>query len=234
MAVKSSKINSRGAPCGFHYIFSPAFDILVRTLVPLVIEYFDTGQTMKDKFEPKKFAVDEEMMYELILYITQSGMGDANLAATKLNKLLFYADFSAYLNFGKPITGCQYQALERGPAPRRLIPIREAMEARGDIYIYQHRYHEYVQDKILPLREPDLSKFTAEEIALVDKLIQMNWHKTGKEVSDESHQFVGWKFADVGETIPYEVALVGFREPTPDEVKYGLSLSEMARQEMVA
>jgi hypothetical protein len=43
-----------------------------------------------------------------------------------------------------------------------------------------------------------------------------------------SHQFIGWKLAGTGETIPYCVALVDSREPSPEEIKRGLALESLA------
>lgn len=47
-------------------------------------------------------------------------------------------------------------------------------------------------------------------------------------MSDLSHNFAGWKLANIGEEIPYCVALVGNREPTPEEIEYGKTLEAMA------
>jgi hypothetical protein len=39
---------------------------------------------------------DDEKLRELILYVSTLSKDDDNFGATKLNKLLFYADFLAY------------------------------------------------------------------------------------------------------------------------------------------
>ncbi len=75
--------------------------------------------------------------------------------------------------------------------------------------------------------------FAAKEISLVDRLIRENWGKSARDISDESHRFAGWAFAQGREVIPYEVALVSFREPTPAEIAYGTSLIPLLEQEAV-
>lgn len=171
---------------------------------------------------------NDEKLRELILYISRHSEGDERYGATKLNKLLFFSDFLAYLHFGKSITGHEYQALPKGPAPRYLIPIRDELEATGEIAIRQVDFYGYGQHKIFALREPDLRKFSAEEIDLVHRVIESCWHKTEREISFDAHRFAGWKLAEQGETIPYEVALVGRREPTEDEIARGKELKDLA------
>ena len=70
---------------------------------------------------------NDEKLAELMLYISMKSESDETFGATKLNKLLFYADFIAYLKLKKPITGAEYQCIERGPAPRSLLPIRRKL-----------------------------------------------------------------------------------------------------------
>lgn len=171
---------------------------------------------------------NDNKLRELILYIARESEGDDTFGATKLNKVLFYADFMAYVNLGNSITGQEYQALAHGPALRRLAPMRDEMLVDGDIAIRPRDYYGYVQDRILALTTPDLSEFSAAEIALVNHFIRAWWGKTATEISRRSHQFAGWRYAQEGETIPYEVALVGWREPTGEEIRRGKELEELA------
>ncbi|MEP6936295.1 MAG: type II toxin-antitoxin system antitoxin SocA domain-containing protein [Nitrospirota bacterium] len=48
--------------------------------------------------------------------IAHKGKTDPRLGSVKLNKLLYYADFTAYRNLEKAITGAEYQHLPEGPA----------------------------------------------------------------------------------------------------------------------
>jgi hypothetical protein len=172
---------------------------------------------------------EDKKLRELALYISEKSMGDDSCGATKLNKLLFYADFLAYLNFGQSITGQEYFKLPNGPAPRRWLPIRRKMLEDGDIRLKQAEFYGFAQDKVIPLREPKLNGvFTAKEIALIDKIIETHKGKTASEISDESHDFVGWKLAKEKETIPYQVARLTRRPLTENELKHGKSLEKRA------
>lgn len=154
---------------------------------------------------------------ELILHIARQSEGDETFGAVKLNKLLFIADFVAHVKFGKPITGQGYFALEHGPAPRRLKPVLEAMKEYGEAATREDDFHGFRQQRTFALREADLSLFRGEEIALVDHVVRDLWGRTGTEMSEASHEFIGWKVAKEGETVPYSVGLVQRREPTKTE-----------------
>ena len=170
----------------------------------------------------------DERMKELMLYISRKSEGDRRFGATKLNKLLFYSDYSAYAQLGRSITGQEYQRLVRGPAPKRLLPLRGELVDADRLAVVQRDYHGHTQDLTIALDAPDLSIFTGDEIALVDDIIAACWGLNATEISCRSHEFVGWRLAGNKESIPYEVALVACREPTLDEVIRGVELEELA------
>ncbi|HET6882809.1 MAG TPA: Panacea domain-containing protein [Pirellulales bacterium] len=172
---------------------------------------------------------DDEKLRELILHICRRSEGDPKFGATKLNKLLFYADFLAYRQLGVPITGHSYQRLPNGPAPRSIVPFLRSMEARGDIARSEHDYFGKKQIKAVALRDADLSRFTGAEIGLVDSIIGDCWGKTAKQISDMSHRFIGWMLAEDGETIPYSVALTRFGKPTENDMEIGRSMADELR-----
>lgn len=172
----------------------------------------------------------DNKLRELILYIARESEGDSAFGATKLNKLLFYADFLAYKSLGKPITNQEYQALDQGPAPRRLVPLLREMEEAGEIVIRQSDYFGYSQNRAIALRRPALNKFKPEEIALVAQLINTCLDRNARHMSDLSHRFAGWRLAKIGETIPYSVALISERKPNKTEIDYGHSLQSLAKK----
>jgi hypothetical protein len=175
-----------------------------------------------------KLAASDKKLKELVLYIAGKSQGDETFGAIKLNKLLFYADFLAYLNFGKPITHQDYFRLPKGPAPRRFVPVWEQMLAGGDIVIKSKEYFGFPQNRIVPLRKANLSLFDPDEIDLVDRVIEIHRGKTASEISDESHGFMGWALARDQETIPYAVALVSRRPLTKTESRHAKSLVPIA------
>lgn len=170
-------------------------------------------------YTPAGLLENDSKLKELLLFICQRSEGDGPFGATKLNKLLFFCDFTAYRKFGKPITGHRYQRLDNGPAPRALVPIRSQMEEEGAIAIAERDYHGHTQKRVLARRDADLQEFSADEIALVTALIDEYWGRTARQLSDLSHEFRGWQLAEDGEDIPYEVALVEFEQESQNDIK---------------
>jgi len=174
---------------------------------------------------------DESKLRELIVYISSLSERDDSFGATKLNKLLFRADFMAYAQWGKPLTGVEYFALENGPAPRPMKRLLNLMQEQGDIVIRENDYFGLAQRRVIPLRSPELN-FSVHEMNLLFRLIQHYWGVSGKRMSNEPHEFPGWSLAKLEETIPYSVALVGDREPTLDEIGRGLELEALAEESL--
>ena len=172
---------------------------------------------------------NEEKFKELILYIAQECQSHPVFGATKLNKLLFFADIIAYENLGESITGAEYVALEFGPAPRRMLSIREEMLLDGDIVIEQSG----AQSRTVSLRPPDLERFSPEERGIVDRLIGLLQFQDADWVTELSHRFLGWKAAwaetlATGKwaTIPYESVRVSDKPLNESELDEGQILAE--------
>ncbi len=89
-----------------------------------------------------KHSYDERKFTELLLYVATRLQGDRSGGATKLNKILFFADF-AHVRRGAPITGAEYQKLEHGPAARRLRPVRDRLIANGDAELVDEEFLGY-------------------------------------------------------------------------------------------
>jgi len=155
---------------------------------------------------------------ELILYIAGKCAGDPGFGATKLNKILFYADFRSFERFGTPVTGEKYQCLKWGPAPSAMVPVRRELEEGGDIRIVKTDYGGQTQRRVVALRQADLSFFTGRDIALVDSVIAELWGKTATEVSETSHG-VQWRTCRLGDEIPYEAAYLSDEPITPDDIQ---------------
>jgi hypothetical protein len=153
---------------------------------------------------------------ELILYFAKRGL-DENLVigSTKLNKLLFFSDFRAYAKLGTPITGARYQKLEWGPAPRALLPVRAELVEDGEATF---RDSEDWNQVLQPLREPDMSVFTDEELFVIDEVFDELRQFNATSASDYSHtKSAGWNAAEEFEDIPYDTARINTDRP-PEHV----------------
>lgn len=165
----------------------------------------------------------DRRLRELMLHIASRSERDPKFGATKLNKILFYADMVAYGKLGQPITGQKYQKLSRGPAPKRLLPVQGKMEGHN-CAVQAREYGGYTQKRLIALRDADLAGFSGEEIAIVDRVIVALWGMNASEVSELSHLEIGWNAADLKEDIPYEAVLLHNRAPTAKEEAHARKL----------
>lgn len=169
---------------------------------------------------------DEQKFRELVLYVSQRCANDPTFGAIKLNKTLFYSDFLAYANLGQPITGFEYQKLPNGPAPRRLLPVRDKMIRERELGLQEVPLRSgAVQKRTVNLRPPDLKVFSAKEIAVVDEVIEALKEANTETVSELSHRMIGWIVALDGETIPYSTICLSNLPLTDTEAIRGQELA---------
>jgi len=162
---------------------------------------------------------DEDKLAELILYVADKILTDPPGGATKINKILFFAEFSHMRAHGVPITGAAYQKLPQGPAPRHLVPIRDRLLEQGDAELRIDDYFGRPLHRIVPLRGPNLSYFSVDELRIVDQVVTALWGKTAGEVSEMSHQEMGWKMVEEGEDIPLPSAFLAKKAVATDAIR---------------
>lgn len=171
---------------------------------------------------------DEEKLAELILYVSQKCATDPKFGAVKLNKILYLSDFLAFGNWGEPITGVPYQHLRMGPAPTRLVPVRDKLVGDGKLVVQTLPLKSgNRQVRTVNLIDPNLKAFSGREIALVDSIIEDLWEMDAEESSELSHRFVGWKMTKEGEPIPYGSIFISDEPLSPAEIRRG---QELARE----
>lgn len=156
---------------------------------------------------------DEEKLKELILYIADKAAHDPTFGDTKLNKVLFFADFFAYGFHGAPITGAEYQKLRFGPAPRKLLPARRALANEGAVEVIT-KGRAFQATLTRAKRKANTRLFSTVQLDLVDEVFQMLEDDTAVAASEFSHDTsAGWQLVEMGETIPYETVFVSTTKP---------------------
>lgn len=169
---------------------------------------------------------DESKLKELILYISQKCASDPLFGATKLNKILYFSDFFAYGNSGRAITEVEYRALPNGPAPRRLVQVRDEMVAKRELAVESRvLVGGRTQARTVALRKPNLEGFTGREIAQVDQVIELLSGKGAKGSSWLSHRYVGFKMTKEGDNIPYGTIFLSDEPLSEAEILYGRGLA---------
>lgn len=168
----------------------------------------------------------DQLLGELILYVASKCASDDLFGAVKLNKILWMSDFLAFAEHGEPITGVQYQRLEHGPAPRRLVPVRNALTEKEDAIVQRrHMLGGQIQERVVHLREPNLDLFSAAQIDLVDRVINDLREKSASEVSLDSHG-KAWRTVRYGEGIPYETVFLSDEPVNDHDIERTMELAE--------
>jgi hypothetical protein len=154
------------------------------------------------------FELDREKLKQLVHYVCDIAPDPRQLGATKLNKILFYADTQAYLETGSPSTGETDVKQKLGPVPKHIGEILAELKAEEAVAISEERlafnvYQEapYRQRMFLSLREPELDRFTAKEIHIVDAVVhEITELHTATSISEKSHD-IFWDITEYGEEI---------------------------------
>lgn len=140
---------------------------------------------------------------EVLLYILNKVGSKPNIGESVLYKLLYFIDFNYYEKYEEQLIGATYIKNNYGPSPKEFIKIVAEMEGR-DLSKVKDKYFQYPQTKYLPLRKPDLAKLNANEIKLIDDVLEKLSDKNVTEISIYSHNDVPWLTTGDGEIIDYE------------------------------
>jgi hypothetical protein len=167
-------------------------------------------------------AMDRNKFKSLVQYICWKNTSEpSRLGATKLNKILWLADFTAYYRHGNPITGESYVRRQFGPVPRSICPIIAELERERRLIITATKDHGFTKFEY-QASEPDMRAFTPDQISIVNWTIDFVCSQTAKSISDLSHDDI-WKAAADGEEIPYYTIFATPGEITRDEREWANS-----------
>lgn len=83
--------------------------------------------TAQNKHSPVRFILDQERVKGSILYLLSNKV--PNLTQLKLGRLLFLADKHHLVQYGLPITGDEYHAIESGPIPFNITIMLNQVES---------------------------------------------------------------------------------------------------------
>lgn len=131
----------------------------------------------------------------------------ADVFKTKLNKLLFYADFKHFKDYAVSITGSIYAHLPYGPAPERYDLLLAALEYEDrSILLEERTFPTYVGETVVTLQPPDLSIFRTSELRVLAEVSHRFQDFTAKQMAEYSHQEEAYSQTRNGELIPYALS----------------------------
>ena len=149
---------------------------------------------------------------EIFLYILNKVGSKPNLGETVLYKILYFIDFDFYEKYEEQLIGATYIKNHYGPTPVEFKKIVEKMIDAGEIIKVKSIYFEYPQTKYLPVRKADLTEFKANEIELIDDILNRLSDMNASQISEYSHNDVPWMTTENQGTIEYES--VFYRTPS--------------------
>jgi hypothetical protein len=148
-----------------------------------------------------KRVFDREKFKRLVHYIiAQAGPRDG-FGATKLYKVLWFAEARQYMLTGKPIAGADYIREKFGPVPRLGMQIRDELAREGRIR-QQKIPGDYGEWQFRSLTPPVMDGFSPDERATIDYWIRhIDGDHTAASISEESHDYA-WQIAKMKEPLP--------------------------------
>lgn len=130
---------------------------------------------------------------------------------TKMNKLLFYADFLCFRELGVSMSGARYKAIPYGPVPDKFQTLFENL-AETDVIdlLYTPMDNGGRKEKLIGREDrpfnPNL--FTETEISFLEQIAARFIDTSPSEIVDISHKEIGWLANEAAKNfIPYDYAL---------------------------
>ena len=131
---------------------------------------------------------------EMVVFFTQEAQ--PNLWKTKINKMLFYADFLNFKKEVQSISGCRYRAIDMGPVPNNFNSLFDYISENDHIDITVTSFSNgSIGEQFTPhaKRAFDETKLTKEEIeTLKDVVAKFKKVKTS-EIIEISHKEEAWQ-----------------------------------------
>jgi transcriptional regulator with XRE-family HTH domain len=114
---------------------------------------------------------------------------------TKLNKLLFYSDFSMYCKTGLSISGLQYRAIPMGPIPNNFQSIFEYLVNNNNVDIHYTTFPDgNTGEQFMPLSRGliNLDIFTEHELSVLEEIAARFKSTSTSDIINISHKEKAW------------------------------------------
>jgi putative zinc finger/helix-turn-helix YgiT family protein len=161
------------------------------------------GSYKADKYSGYKTLDISKLLNSMIFFCK-----DANVPKTKLNKLIFYADFKHFKDYTISITGVKFAHLPYGPAPDNYqLYVAALHDEEKSVSIEELQFpNGYTGEYLRAIKEPVLSIFSTTELKVLAMVKEYFAESTAKQISDLSHQEKGYQDTRDGELISYDYA----------------------------
>jgi putative zinc finger/helix-turn-helix YgiT family protein len=144
--------------------------------------------------------LDLKKLYNMILFFCLEGQ-----FKTKLNKLLFYADFKFFREYTISISGARYAHLELGPGPDKYeFFLANLIHNSKSLRVEEITFPNYVGENYKAIKPPDSDCFDEKELSILEEVKKYFKDFTSSQIKGFSHREKGYKETQNGELISYE------------------------------
>ena len=188
-------------------LFNISTDGLLDLKAEIKVEFVKNRVPPSVEKEGLRVSVPQEKLdkfKEVLIYILNKIGSRPNVGETVIYKLMYFIDFDFYEKYEEQLIGATYIKNHYGPTPVEFKKITDKMVEEKELFKLKDQYFQFPQTKYLPLREADLSKFNANEIKLIDDVLEKLSHFNANQISEYSHGDVPWLTTEMGDAIDYE------------------------------
>jgi putative zinc finger/helix-turn-helix YgiT family protein len=133
-----------------------------------------------------------ERLAEMVIFFTEFSQP----YKTRLNKLLFYADFCHFKLYGISISGCRYRAIDKGPVPFNYRSLFDFLSNNDYVDIDQTEFSDgktWEQFKIHGDRKHNPAVFSDTELEVL-KMVARTFEKSSSDkIVKQSHEEEAWR-----------------------------------------
>jgi len=131
-----------------------------------------------------------EKLAHYVIYFAQQ----AKPMKTRLNKLLFYADFLHFKRSGYSISGCNYRAIPYGPVPSHFRELFGILETEKYIQIEEELSDSgHMGERFLAIQDFDASLFSEEELNDMKEVVENLGELKTQDLIHLSHEEDAWQ-----------------------------------------
>ncbi len=158
------------------------------------------------RYEPDEYSGFQRLyVHKLLNAILFFCTGGGQLK-TKLNKLLFYADFRHFKDYTTSLTGVRYVHLPHGPVPDNYDYYIAELIREGALDVDEVPAGDYVGENHVARRQPDLSVFSEAELKTLAEIKDYFKTFSSTRIRQLSHEETAYKETEDGQTISYRYA----------------------------
>jgi len=155
---------------------------------------------------PNEYSGNQPLNIKKLFNAIQFMCTKEGVVKTKLNKLLFYADFIYFKESGVSITGAQYARLPFGPVLDNYEIFLGVMALKKHVTIEERKIGDFLGEVIISVENPALDIFKPEEIETLAKVKGYFGSISATQISERAHQEKGYLETEDHQPISYRYA----------------------------